>query len=116
MDISGSSIDITEQVGTIENPPPAQAPDIKTRVDQIKEWLLEISTAELEHVIRHAVKNREDALIYFVFTKEAFTMDNKHFASFKDWLLFNNVIDLPAMLKEAVGRLEEEEAETIQHN
>jgi hypothetical protein len=104
-----------DEVVPIENPPPAEPPAIKTKVDQMKEWLLEINTAELEHVIRHAVKSRADTLIYFVFTKEVFTMDDKHFVAFKDWLLFNNVIDLPSMLKEAVGRLEDEQAETIQH-
>jgi hypothetical protein len=106
----------TEEYATVENPPPATPPAIKTKVDQIKEWMDELNTAELEHVIRHTVKTRDDALIYYVFTKEAFTMDNKHFKDFKDWLLFNNVIDLPSMLKEAVSRLEDEQEETIQHS
>jgi hypothetical protein len=98
-----------DEVVPIENPPPAEPPAIKTKVDIAKELLMDMNHAEVEHVIRHLVKNRDDLLIYFVFTKEVFTMDNKHFKAFKDWLLFNNVIELPAMLKEAAAKLDEEE-------
>lgn len=101
----------SDEVVPIANPPPAEPPAIKTPVDLTKEMMMEMNQAEVEHVIRHLVKHRDDLLIYFVFTKEVFTMDNRHFSAFKDWLLFNNVIDIPAMLKDAAAKLEEADKE-----
>jgi hypothetical protein len=78
----------------------------RTEIDDLKDKLLEIKVSDLQYILNHLVKERDDLLVLFCLTKELFTMDAPNFKEFKDWIHNNQVIHIPSLLKEAVKALE----------
>ena len=101
MDVSGT-VDVS---GNVELP--------EDRVSRLKKELLAINVAELQHLINFLQKERNDVLIAISFTHSYFTMDVPHFKDFKAWLQAENIIDLDAMVLEAVSSIQSSVVEVV---
>lgn len=88
MDVSGSHIELPED-----------------RITRMKKELLEINIAELQHLINHIQKERDDLLVAVSFTHSFFTMDVPHFKEFKTWLQAEGIIDMDAVVLDAISSI-----------
>ena len=78
-------------------------------MEELKKSCMELSQAELQHLLFHLQKNRDDLLILMTFTKEFFTMDATNFKDFKNWLLYNEQINMGDVLASVLTQLKVED-------
>ena len=80
-----------------------------TEMKALKERLMALPQAELQHLLFHLQKHRDDLLILMTFTKEFFTMDNAAFRDFKNWLLYNEAFSVSDVLSSVFATLKDQE-------
>lgn len=87
------------------------------RVARLKRELLELNIAEVQHLINHLQKERDDVLVAVSFTHSFFTMDIPHFKEFKSWLQSEGVLDMNEVIAESIKSIQYASAEddTLQH-
>lgn len=80
-------------------------------MEELKQKVMELSIAELQHLFFHCQKNRDDVLMFISFTKEFFKMDGDNFKEFKNLVLYGDCkVELSELLKQAIGDTLKEEA------
>jgi len=91
------------------------APLPETQVDRLKRELVEIHVAELQHILNHIQKRRDDVLLIVSFVHNYFDMNPENFRLFKEWLQAEGLIDMDAairdVLQQATANLSEQSAQ-----
>lgn len=86
--------------------PSGDKPNFRTETDDLLDRLLAQPLAQLQYILWNVTKRRDDLLFYVAFTKEVFTMSSEEFKHFKEYLLYHNIVDIPALLKDAQAQAE----------
>jgi hypothetical protein len=71
-------------------------------VTELKDKLMKLNIAELQHILNYLQHKRDDLLIVYTLPYNWFVMDIAHFRLFKEWLLSNNVFDLEELVKDVM--------------
>jgi hypothetical protein len=83
-------------------------------MDQLKQTVMALNQAEIQHLMTYIQQNRNDVLFVFGMTKQALLMDEAHLKEFKAWLTDNGFLDemVAAVLRDTVGKLDA----VVEHN
>jgi hypothetical protein len=74
----------------------------ETTVDRLKRELLDLHVAELQHILNHIQKRRDDLLLIVSFVNNYFDMSPENFRLFKEWIQAEGIIDMDAMIREVL--------------
>lgn len=81
-------------------------------MEELKAKCMALNTAELQHLMNYLQKERDDLLMFISFTKEYFTMSEKDFKAFKEFVLYGDQgISFTDILGETINQLIKEEEE-----
>ena len=83
-------------------------------MEELKEKCMALSVAELQHLLFHIQKHREDVLVLLTFTKEYFDMSKETFKGFKEFLLYGeDGINIQEVLKEVFMMMKDEQTSSF---